>query len=40
MSSAAKGSSAVALVVAWAIVGVPSVWGVLQTVTKAMALFR
>lgn len=34
------GSSTAALVIAWAIVGIPAVWGVLQTATKALALFR
>ena len=36
----ASGSSTAALVIAWAIVGIPAVWGVLQTATKALALFR
>ena len=29
-----------ALVVAWAVVGVPALWGVAQVVEKSMALFR
>ena len=33
-------SSGVALVIAWAIVGIPAVWGVAQTVIKSLALFR
>lgn len=33
-------SSPVALVVAWAIVGIPALWGLLQTAVKSLALFR
>ena len=29
-----------ALVVAWAVVGVPALWGVAQVVEKSLALFR
>ena len=29
-----------ALLAAWIIVGVPTVWGVSQTIIKALALFR
>lgn len=32
--------STVALVIAWAIVGIPAAWGVAQTVIKSLALFR
>ena len=32
--------STLALVIAWAIVGIPAVWGVTQTVIKSLALFR
>ena len=28
------------LVIAWAIVGVPALWGVAQVVEKSLALFR
>ena len=33
-------TSPVALVVAWAIVGVPAAWGLLQTAIKSLALFK
>ncbi len=33
-------SASLALIVAWAIVGIPAVWGVTQTVIKSLALFR
>jgi hypothetical protein len=33
-------SSAPVLVAAWLVVGVPLLWGVAQTITKALALFR
>lgn len=36
----APASSPAALLVAWAIVGIPAVWGVAQTVIKSLALFR
>jgi hypothetical protein len=29
-----------ALVLAWLVVGVPTLWGVAQTVVKSLALFR
>ena len=38
--TAATTSSPVALVISWAIVGIPAVWGVAQTVIKSLALFR
>ncbi len=38
---AAPPTSPVALVIiSWAIVGVPALWGVAQTVIKSLALFR
>jgi hypothetical protein len=37
--SAAGQSHALALVVAWAAVGVPLMWGVIETFHKALALF-
>jgi hypothetical protein len=33
-------SSAVTVVLAWLAVGLPLLWGVGQTLTKALALFR
>ncbi len=39
-AAAAPASSPVALVIAWAIVGIPAAWGVAQTVIKSLALFR
>ena len=33
-------SSVIAVIVSWAIVGLPMAWGVSQTVIKSMALFR
>jgi hypothetical protein len=39
-SAAAGGSSLVILVLAWAAVGLPLAWGVLQTLEKALALFK
>jgi hypothetical protein len=33
-------SSPVILVLAWLAVGLPLLWGVAQTISKAMALFR
>ena len=33
-------TSVFALLVSWAIVGLPMAWGVSQTVIKSMALFR
>jgi hypothetical protein len=29
-----------ALVVAWTVVGIPTLWGVTQTIMKSLALFR
>ena len=37
-SSSAQGR--VALILAWSAVGVPLLWGVVQTVEKALPLFR
>jgi hypothetical protein len=38
---ASAGSSQwLALTIAWTIVGVPTLWGVAQTVVKSLALFR
>ena len=36
----ARGSRWLELIVAWAIVGAPAVWGVAQVVEKSLALFR
>ena len=38
--AAATSSTVVTLVLAWAGVGLPLVWGVLQTLEKALALFK
>jgi hypothetical protein len=35
-----RNSNTVGLVLAWAFVGIPLIWGVLQTLANAMALFR
>jgi hypothetical protein len=35
-----SGSSWVGVAVAWMLVGLPLLWGVLNTVRKALALFR
>jgi hypothetical protein len=35
-----SGSSWVRVAVAWALVGLPLLWGMFNTVKKAMALFR
>lgn len=40
MSAARAPGGRLALVVAWVIVGVPTLWGVAQTVLKSLALFR
>ena len=37
---APRGSSWVRVAVAWTLVGLPLLWGVFNTVKKAMALFR
>ena len=34
------GSTTLKLVLAWAFVGIPLAWGVLQTIENAMKLFR
>ena len=36
----ARKSDWLALVIAWIVVGVPTVWGVSQTVMKSLALFK
>ena len=33
-------SSPVLLVIAWLVVGIPAAWGVAQTVTKSLDLFK
>ena len=33
-------TSALHLVIAWAVVGIPALWGVWQVFVKSMALFR
>jgi hypothetical protein len=38
--SKSPGRNAAALALAWLAVGVPLLWGVVQTLKKAMALFR
>jgi hypothetical protein len=38
-ASSSRPSSSVVLVLAWLAVGVPLLWGVAQTITKALALF-
>ena len=35
----AKGNATVKLALAWLAVGIPLVWGVVETLEKAMALF-
>ena len=35
-----RSSAWVALAIAWTVVGVPTIWGVAQTVLKSLALFR
>ena len=41
MSSAEQnGTSTIQLVMAWGFVGVPLLWGVLQTLSNAMKLFQ
>jgi hypothetical protein len=39
-SDAPRGSSWVRVAVAWLLVGLPLLWGVFNTVKKALALFR
>jgi len=36
----AAGVERLKLTLAWAIVGIPALWGVAQVVTKSLALFR
>ena len=38
-SDANKGNDTVKLALAWLAVGVPLVWGIVETLKKAMALF-
>ena len=38
--SGLKRTSGITHVMAWVAVGVPLLWGVVETLTKAMALFR
>jgi hypothetical protein len=38
--TAQKTSSSVTLALAWAAVGIPLLWGVEETLRKALALFR
>ena len=41
MSSAEQnGTSTIQLVMAWGFVGIPLLWGVLQTLSNAMKLFQ
>lgn len=40
MSNGNHGTTTLHLVLAWGFVGIPLVWGVLQTLANAMALFR
>ena len=40
MMAPRESRDALALVVAWTVVLVPTLWGVIQTVLKALALFR
>ena len=35
----ARGTQLIALIISWAIVGVPAAWGVAQTVRKSIPLF-
>jgi hypothetical protein len=35
-----NGTSTLQLVVAWGFVGIPLIWGVLQTLSNAMKLFQ
>jgi hypothetical protein len=39
MASESNGSTGLHLVLAWGFVGIPLVWGVIQTVRSALALF-
>lgn len=39
-ASDAQSTSTTAIALAWLAVGLPLVWGVSQTLTKAMALFQ
>jgi hypothetical protein len=40
MEQRPSGSSWVTVAVAWLLVGIPLLWGILNTVKKALALFR
>ena len=40
MSAPSEGRQAGAVVAAWVVVLVPTLWGVAQTVIKSMALFK
>ena len=40
MTDQSDSLGAIKLIVAWAIVGIPLVWGVAQVVQKSLALFR
>jgi hypothetical protein len=38
--SASPGLSRLTLVVSWAVVGLPALWGIVQVVIKSLSLFR
>ncbi|MGO8799891.1 MAG: hypothetical protein ACLQE9_03570 [Roseiarcus sp.] len=40
MANATSSSTTVKLILAWGFVGIPLLWGVVETITNAMALFR
>jgi hypothetical protein len=40
MQAEERKSSTAALVIAWLVVGLPLLWGIQQTVMKALALFH
>ena len=40
MSSEQNGTSTLQIALAWGFVGIPLLWGVLQTLTNAMKLFQ
>ena len=39
-SAGQSGESPVKLLLAWAFVGIPLLWGVMQTITNALKLFQ
>lgn len=40
MASEVKKNPSLVLILSWVIVGIPLVWGITQTLYKAMALFK